>query len=456
MQFKKNSRIHIISIGGSVMHDLAINLKKLGHIISGSDDIIYDPSKSNLKKYGLLPSKLGYYKQNITRKIDIVITGMHTKKNNIEIKESKKLKIPIYSYPEIIRNFSENKHRIVIAGSHGKTTVTSMIMHVLKFNKINFDYLIGAKVSTFKRNLKLSNDPIIIIEGDEYLTSPLDRQPKFLKYDHHIVLINGIEWDHYNVFKTEKKYQKQFHELIKKTPKGGEVIFYEKDENIHELIQNIDEDLVTVRSYSEEKSLVNNGDTYLTDSEGKNHQIKLFGRHNMQNISAAKTVCEQLGIKDKRFFKAISSYKLPENRLQILLDKKIKIFRDFAHSPSKLNSTIDAVKNNFNNKLLVIYELHSSSSLNVNFLPKYKNTINQADDCILYLSQRILDKNKIKDIDLSLLKKCFNNKKIKLINDRDSLLKIVSNINYKPFNKLFMSSGNFDGLNFDQVINENK
>tara|TARA_B100000575_G_scaffold88734_1_gene70331 strand:- start:3485 stop:4474 length:990 start_codon:yes stop_codon:yes gene_type:complete len=329
-------------------------------------------------------------------------------------------------------------------------------MHVLKFNKINFDYLIGAKVSTFKRNLKLSNDPIIIIEGDEYLTSPLDRQPKFLKYDHHIVLINGIEWDHYNVFKTEKKYQKQFHELIKKTPKGGEVIFYEKDENIHELIQNIDEDLVTVRSYSEEKSLVNNGDTYLTDSEGKNHQIKLFGRHNMQNISAAKTVCEQLGIKDKRFFKAISSYKLPENRLQILLDKKIKIFRDFAHSPSKLNSTIDAVKNNFNNKLLVIYELHSSSSLNVNFLPKYKNTINQADDCILYLSQRILDKNKIKNIDLSLLKKCFNNKKIKLINDRDSLLKIVSNINYKPFNKLFMSSGNFDGLNFDQVINENK
>ena len=176
----------------------------------------------------------------------------------------------------------------------------------------------------------------------------------------------------------------------------------------------------------------------------------------MQNISAAKTVCEQLGIKDKRFFKAISTYQLPENRLQKILDKKIKIFRDFAHSPSKLNSTIDAVKNNFKNKLLVIYELHSSSSFNVNFLPKYKNTINQADDCILYLSQKILDKNRIKNIDLSLLKRCFNNKKLKLINDRDSLLKIVSNINYKTFNKLFMSSGNFDDLNFDQIINENK
>ena len=456
MEFKKNSRIHIISIGGSIMHDLAINLKKLGHIISGSDDIIYDPSKSNLKKHSLLPSNLGYYKQNISKNIDIVITGMHTKKNNIEIKESKKLKIPIYSYPEIIRNFSENKHRIVIAGSHGKTTVTSIIMHVLKFNKIKFDYLVGARVNTFKRNLKLSKDPIIIIEGDEYLTSPLDNQPKFLKYDHHIVLINGIEWDHYNVFKTEKIYKKQFDKLIKKTPKGGEIIFYEKDENINKLIQNIDEDLITVRPYSEEKSIVNNRITYLIDSEGKNHKIKLFGRHNMQNISGAKSVCEQLGIKNKRFFKAISSYKLPENRLQILLDKKIKIFRDFAHSPSKLNSTIDAVKNNFKNKLLVIYELHSSSSINKNFLPKYKNSLNQADDCILYLSQKILDKNKIKNINLSLLKRFFNNKKIKFVNDRDSLFKIISKIKYKTFNRLFMSSGNFDGLNFDKIINEHK
>ena len=456
MQFKKNSRIHIISIGGSVMHDLAINLKKLDHIISGSDDIIYEPSKSNLKKYDLLPSKLGYYKQNISRNIDIVITGMHTKKNNIEIKESKKLKIPIYSYPEIIRNFSENKHRIVIAGSHGKTTVTSMIMHVLKLNKINFDYMIGAKVSTFKRNLKLSNDPIIIIEGDEYLTSPLDSQPKFLKYDHHIVLINGIEWDHYNVFKTEKKYKKQFEKLINKTPKGGEVIYYEKDENIKKLIQNIDKDLITLRPYSEEKSIIESGNTFISDSEDIMHKTKLFGRHNMQNLAAAKTVCEQLGIKNKKFYKSISSYNLPENRLQIVLDKKIKIFRDFAHSPSKLNSTIDAVKNNYKNKLLVIYELHSSSSLNINFLPKYKNTINQSDDCIIYLSQKILDKNKIKNIDLTLLKRCFNNKKLKLIKDKDSLLKIVNKINYKTFNKLFMSSGNFDALNFDILINEYK
>ena len=456
MQFKKNSRIHIISIGGSVMHDLAINLKKLDHIISGSDDIIYEPSKSNLKKYDLLPSKLGYYKQNISRNIDIVITGMHTKKNNIEIKESKKLKIPIYSYPQILRNFSENKHRIVIAGSHGKTTVTSIIMHVLKFNKINFDYMIGAKVSTFKRNLKLSNNPIIIIEGDEYLTSPLDSQPKFLKYDHHIVLINGIEWDHYNVFKTEKKYKKQFEKLINKTPKGGEVIYYEKDENIQKLIQNIDKDLITVRSYSEEKSIKDSGNTFISDSEDIMHKTKLFGRHNMQNLAAAKIVCKQLGIKNKKFYKSIPSYHLPENRLQIILDKKIKIFRDFAHSPSKLNSTIDAVKNNFKNKLLVIYELHSSSSLNINFLPKYKNTINQSDDCIIYLSQKILDKNKIKNIDLALLKRCFNNKKLKLIKDKDSLLKIVNKINYKTFNKLFMSSGNFDALDFDILINEYK
>ncbi len=448
---RSNKKIHVISIGGSVMHDLAINLKNNGNQITGSDDKIYEPSKSNLLKNNLYPSQIGYFKENITDDLDFVITGMHTKPDNIELNSAKEKKIPIYSYPEFIRNFSENKHRIVIAGSHGKTTITSMIMHVLKENKVNFDYLVGGRANGFKSNIKLSNSPLIIIEGDEYLTSPLDRQPKFLKYDHHIVLLNGIEWDHCNVFKNKKIYKNQFLDLLNNTPKGGEIIYYENDKNVRDLIENYENDDVTIRSYSHEKSITKGKDHYILDELDTPIKVNIFGNHNLQNFAGSKVVCEQLGIKKKDFYKAIKSYELPENRLNVIYDKKFKVFRDFAHSPSKLSSTIEAVKSFYSKKLLVIYELHSSSSFNKKFLKTYKDTITKSDESIIYLSDDLVKDKKYKKPTLNDMQMFFNSKELLYVNKLSELKKIISKKKYDNYHKLFMSSGNFDGINLNEI-----
>ena len=452
MQKINPKKIHLISIGGSVMHDLAINLKTIGNIITGSDDKIYNPSKKNLKIHNILPEKIGYYKNNINKNIDYVITGMHTKKNNIELKEAKKLNIPILSYPELINNLSINKQRIVIAGSHGKTTITSIIMHVLKFSNKKFDYLIGGKVSGFKRNVKLSSDPIIIIEGDEYLTSPFDKRPKFLNYNHHIVLINGIEWDHFNVFKTFKIYLKQFEKLIESTPKAGEIIFYKNDKKILKILSKYKKEDVTHNPYNELLFKTKYKKTYL-EYEGKQVPIKIFGKHNMQNLAGAKKVLNKLGITNKLFFKAIKTFKLPNQRLEILYNKNNKkVFKDFAHSPSKLKSTINAVKNQYKNKLLSIYELHSSSSLNKDFLPTYINSTIESDHTFIYISDKILKERKIEKISTLDIKKYFNSSNLKVCRNNESLLQNISNIKFKNHNFLFMSSGNFDQFSFKNFI----
>ena len=448
MNLKNKKNIHVISIGGSVMHDLAINLKKNGYNITGSDDIIYDPSKTRLEKQGILPKKLGYSKANIYNDIDLVITGMHTKKNNVELIESKKKNIPILSYPEYISIISENKHRIVIAGSHGKTTITSMIMHVLKENKIKFDYLIGAKTNGFKSNISISDNPIMIIEGDEYLTSPLDKTPKFLKYNHHIVLINGIEWDHFNVFKSQKIYKEQFKKLIQMTPKGGEIIYYKNDKSIAKILNEHNDENITLRPYDSEKFEHNKINTYIFNQNNKKIKLKIFGKHNMQNLAGAKIICEQLGVKEDDFYKSISSYELPHRRLQIISDKKNKIFRDFAHSPSKLEATINAVKLQYPKKLLSVYELHSSSSFDFTFLKNYKNTLQNSDFSVIFISENNLKKFSRK-IDENTIKKIFNERNLILITNKIILEKLLNNSDYKSYNKLLMSSGNFDGYNFE-------
>ena len=451
----QQKNIHIISIGGSVMHDLAINLKNRGNKITGSDDIIYNPSKSRLKKNGLLPKSLGYSKDNINNDIDLVITGMHTKEDNIELISSKNKKIPILSYPEYINHLCENKHRVVIAGSHGKTTITSMVMHVLKSNKVKFDYLIGAKTKGFKSNISITNNPIIIIEGDEYLTSPLDKTPKFLKYNHHIVLISGIEWDHYNVFKSFKDYKNQFQKLVNLTPKGGEVIYNENDKSIIEILEKNSDENIVFRPYTSEKELVNKYGSFIFDEFNSKIKLKIFGKHNMQNLAGAKTVCEQLGIKPKDFYKSITSYELPHKRLQKLNNNKTKIFRDFAHSPSKLKATISAVKSQYSENLLSIYELHSSSSFNSTFLKNYKNTLTDSDYSIIYISMKNLKKFSSK-MDEKIIKKIFNEKKLILISDPKKLDSFLKKNSYRDYNKLFMSSGNFDNFILDELDNESK
>ena len=455
MDLKDLKNIHVISIGGSVMHDLAINLKKNGYNITGSDDIIYDPSKKRLKRQGILPKSLGYSKFNIHDQIDLVITGMHTKKNNIELIESKKKNIPILSYPEYIEILGKNKHRIVIAGSHGKTTITSMIMHVLKKNKIKFDYLIGAKTNGFKSNISLSDNPIMIIEGDEYLTSPLDKTPKFLKYNHHIVLVNGIEWDHFNVFKSLKVYKEQFKKLINMTPKGGEIVYYENDKSIVEILNSHIDENVVLRPYNIEKFENNKLNSFIFDQDNKKIKLKIFGKHNMQNLAGAKIICEQLGVKKADFYKSISSYELPHRRLQITSDKKNKIFRDFAHSPSKLEATISAVKLQYPEKLLSVYELHSSSSFDLTFLKNYKDTLQESDFSVIFISENNLKKFSRK-VDENLIKNIFNEKKLILITNNIELDKFINKSDYKSYNKLLMSSGNFDGYNVEKINNENK
>jgi|TARA_B110000438_G_scaffold92534_2_gene92125 UDP-N-acetylmuramate: L-alanyl-gamma-D-glutamyl-meso-diaminopimelate ligase len=449
-------KIHLISIGGSIMHDLAINLKTTGNIITGSDDKIYNPAKKNLKTYNILPDKIGYFKNNINKNIDYVIAGMHTKKNNVELKEAKKLNIPILSYPEFIQNLSINKQRIVIAGSHGKTTITSIIMHILKFYNKKFDYLIGGKVNGFKRNVKLSSNPIIILEGDEYLTSPFDKKPKFLNYNHHIVLINGIEWDHFNVFKTFKIYLKQFEKLIESTPKAGEIIYYENDKNILKILNKYKKEDVTHTSYNELPFKIKYNKTYL-EYEGKQVPIKIFGRHNMQNLAGAKKILNNLGISNKLFFRAIKTFKLPNQRLEILYNKNNrKVFKDFAHSPSKLKSTINAVKKQYNNKLLSIYELHSSSSLNKDFLPTYSNSTIESDNTFIYISDKILLEQNIEKISTLDIKKYFNSSSLKVCRNKKKLLQNISNVKFKNHNFLFMSSGNFDQFSFKDFLKKIK
>ena len=443
-----SKKIHFISIGGSVMHSLAVNLKLNGNIITGSDDKIYDPSKSILKKYNLYPKSLGYNKKNISNKLNFVIVGMHTKKNNVELLEAKKLKLKIISFPEFIREFSQNKQRVVIAGSHGKSTVTSMIMHVLKFANKDFDYVIGAKVNGFEFNIKLSNAPIILIEGDEYLSSPLDKKPKFLNYDHHIVLINGISWDHANVFPTLNIYLNQFKKLFENTRKGGTIIFYEGDENIDKILINPEEGKSIIK-YNLHDNFIKNGKTFLI-TNNKKIPVKIFGDHNMQNISGALTVLKELGITENVFYKSIINYKTPKIRLEILKNLKNRlVFRDFAHSPSKVLSTVKAVKKQFKNKLSCVLELHTLSSLNDKFLKNYKNTLNDSDKAILYFSnKKIVDKFSEKK-----MRKIFNNDKLICCNTVDNLQKFLKLIFIEKNNILLMSSGNFDNLEINKFFN---
>jgi len=443
-----SKNIHFISIGGSVMHSLAVNLKLNGNIVTGSDDKIYDPSKSILKKYDLYPASIGYRKKNISNKLDFVIVGMHTKMNNVELLEARKLKLKIISFPEFIREFSQNKQRIVIAGSHGKSTITSMIMHVLKFAKKDFDYVVGAKVNGFEFNIKLSNSPTIIIEGDEYLSSPLDKKPKFLNYDHHIVLINGISWDHANVFPTLDIYLDQFKKLLNKTRKGGTIIVYDGDKDMNKILIEPEEGKSIIK-YNHHKNSIKNAKTFLI-ADNKEIPVNIFGDHNMQNISGAQAVIKELGVTENIFYQAIKSYRNPKIRLEILKNFKNRlVFRDFAHSPSKVLSTVKAVKKQFKNKLSCILELHTLSSLNEKFLKNYKNTLNDSDKAILYFSNKIIaDKFSEKK-----MRKIFNNDKLICCNTLDNLKKILKLIFIENNNILLMSSGNFDNLKINKLFN---
>ncbi|RZK73517.1 MAG: peptidoglycan synthetase, partial [Pedobacter sp.] len=380
-------RIHFIAIGGSAMHNLAIALHKKGYLVTGSDDVIFEPSGSRLEKHGILPKQMGWDEANITPDLDAVILGMHALKDNPELLKAQQLGLKIYSYPEYIYEQTREKLRVVIGGSHGKTTITSMILHVLNYYNKDFDYLVGAQLAGFDTMVKVTDSaPIIIIEGDEYLASPIDRRPKFHLYKANIAVISGIAWDHINVFPTYKEYVKQFEIFIETIQPEGCLIYCSQDQDLCQIVQDTDNSVVKI-GYEIPDHVIKDGVTYLLPD---NIPLRVFGDHNLMNLNAAKLVCRQLGIDDNEFNKAIASFTGASKRLELLSSvNKTNVYKDFAHSPSKLKATIEAVKLQFEERRLVAcIELHTFSSLNKAFLSQYANTMTNADEAIVYIDEQ--------------------------------------------------------------------
>ncbi len=438
--------IHFISIGGAAMHNLAISLKKNGHKISGSDDEIYEPSRTNLEKNGLLPDQMGWDPRRITRELDLIILGMHAREDNPELIRAKELGIRIESYPSFVFESSKNKQRIVIAGSHGKTSITSMVLHVLAYYHRKFDYLVGAKIDGFELMTSLSEDaPIIIIEGDEYLASPIDRVSKFLKYHPHIVLISGIAWDHINVFPTFEAYQETFKKLIDGIDKSGSLIYDETDKNLKTLIPS-DREGLFLYPYHSHDSTIKDGITYLKES-GERIPLEIFGEHNLKNLSGAKIICKKIGISSEMFYRAIQSFKGAAKRLEIVAENQhCKIFKDFAHAPSKVLATVGAVKQQFPKRELIAFlELHTFSSLNPKFLPEYKDTLKKADKVVIYLSEHARKIKGMDKIPTERIVEIFNHKKLVVLREKGEIMHYLSSLSYINQTLLMMSSGTFDG-----------
>ena len=426
------------------MHNMAIALSLKGFEVSGSDDAIFNPSKSRLEKYNLFPEKMGWHPQSIDESMDAIILGMHAREDNPELLRAKELNIPIYSYPEYIYNQSQNKKRIVIGGSHGKTSITAMILHVLNLLNLDCDYMVGAQLNGFEAMFRLSDDaPIIILEGDEYLSSPIDRRPKFHWYKPDIAVLSGIAWDHINVFPTFENYVDQFR--IFKDDVKETLIYCEDDVELCKLAKEPTD--CVLKSYSTPEFTIENGQTFVSDQESK-YSLEIFGDHNLQNCNAARMVCNELGISNEDFYTTISSFKGAANRLE-LVKRGVEsvIYKDFAHSPSKLMATTKAMKQQFKDrKLVACMELHTFSSLNKVFLEQYRGSMDSADVAIIYYSEKAIAHKKLEPITKQQVLDAFGGKRLVVINDSEILFDYLSSLNWKNKNLLMMSSGTFDGL----------
>ena len=449
-------KVHFIAIGGSVMHNLAITLKQLSYEVSGSDDKIYDPSRSRLEKYNLLPENLGWFPELIDKEIDFIVLGMHAKKDNPELLKALDLDCKIYSYPELIFEFSKSKTRITIGGSHGKTTVSSMILHVLNFYNIKVDYLLGAQIEGFENMVHITNDnEFILIEGDEYLSSPIDNSPKFHKYNSNIAVITGIAWDHINVFPSFKNYISQFEKFIETITDGGVLVFNELDKLVLDLV-NKSEKTIRKIGYGKPDFEIVDGVTYVKTSEG-DVPLKVFGDHNLSNLSAAKQICALMGVFDDEFFAAIASFKGASKRLEtIYRDNNKIIIKDFAHSPSKLKATIDAVKNQFSNKnIIALYELHTYSSFNQKFIKEYFNSMSSADMKLIYYDDEVLKKRGEFKINEKIIKDSFGSDDLIVISKKSVLEESILKINLHNSVLLMMSSGNFSSVDMLSLTKNN-
>jgi UDP-N-acetylmuramate: L-alanyl-gamma-D-glutamyl-meso-diaminopimelate ligase len=447
-------KVHLIAIGGSAMHNMAIALHKKGITVTGSDDEIVDPARSNLKKYGILPATDGWDVNRITPDIDAVILGMHATGDNPELKRAQELKLKIYSYPEYLYEQTKDKIRVVIGGSHGKTTITAMVLHAMKYNGKQFDYLVGAALEGFETSLHLSNEaPVAIFEGDEYLASTLDKRPKFLLYKPQIALISGIAWDHVNVFPTYQSYLDQFENFVKQMPDGGTLVYCDADEEVHKLAKLASLGVEKV-PYGLPNYTLENGITVWKEAWG-NTNLEVFGQHNLLNLNGAKKVCELLGLTDKQFLTAIASFKGAARRLQtVARTRQCTVYWDFAHSPSKLKATIQAVKEQFpNRKLVACMELHTFSSLTKEFLKEYVGTMDLADIKKVYFNPHVIEHKRLPSINPDEVKQSFGGN-VEVYTDSAKMIADLKAMQWKDTNLLMMSSGNFDGVNIKAFAEE--
>ena len=445
-------KIHFIAIGGSIMHSLAIELKKNGHIVTGSDDVIYEPSKSNLNYHNLLPTKEGWDVNKISHDLDVVILGMHAKKNNPELLKAQKYNLKILSFPEFIYNESKNKKRVVIAGSHGKTTITAMIIHVLSIYGIGFDYLIGAKTNSIDNQVKLDNNNIILIEGDEYLSSAIDLTPKFMHYDPDVLLVSGVSWDHINVFPTQTSYESAFIKILNHVIKKQGAIFYCNEDVF--LSNYFTNNNFSSKAYKAPDYTIRDG-KFTLFCNNKKINLNVFGKHNMENIEAAKCVCQEIGVSQLDFYNAIKSFRGASRRLNLVkeIEHHSSVYYDFSHSPSKVLATINAVKELYPNRFLIgCLELHTYSSLNINFLPNYCNVFAKCDESWLYFDKQELKRKGFIDLDESFLLDSFNNQNLIIINDKEILREKILDLELSNANLLMMTSGNFSGIDIASII----
>ena len=444
--------IHFIAIGGSAMHNLAIALQQKGHEITGSDDAIFEPSKTRLQNKGLLPQAFGWFPEKLTKNTDAVILGMHAKPNNSELLKAQALGLQIYSYPEFLYEQSKNKTRVVIGGSHGKTTITSMILHVLNYCDFSVDYMVGAQLEGFDTMVHLTNEnEFIVLEGDEYLSSPIDRRPKFHLYKPNIALISGIAWDHINVFPTYENYEIQFSIFTNSLVNGGIMVYNEEDNAVKKVVEE-SSSAIKKYPYTTPKFEIKNGITYINTPNGI-MPLEIFGKHNLQNLAGAKWICQHMGIGEEDFYEAIASFKGASKRLEkIAEDKRTVIFKDFAHSPSKVAATTKAVKAQYSNrKLIACLELHTYSSLTAEFLKEYKGSLAQADTKVVFYSPKAVAIKKLDAVTAQQIKDAFGEEDLIVYTNPTEFKEFLFHQNLNNSALLLMSSGNYGGLDFEKL-----
>ncbi|CAM1347654.1 UDP-N-acetylmuramate--L-alanine ligase [Tenacibaculum halocynthiae] len=445
-------RVHFIAIGGSAMHNLAIALSKKGYQVTGSDDTIHDPSKSRLAKYGLLPEEFGWFTEKITETLDVVILGMHAKKDNPELLKAQKLGVKIYSYPEFLYEQSKHKTRVVIGGSHGKTTITSMILHVLNYHEKEVDYMVGAQLDGFETMVHLTEEnEFIVLEGDEYLSSPIDMRPKFHLYKPNIALLSGIAWDHINVFPTFENYVEQFSIFTNSLTNGGIMVYNEEDTTVKDVVE-ASEHAIKKYSYNTPNHSIENGITFIDTPDGL-MPLEIFGEHNLQNLAGAKWICQHMGIDEDDFYEAIASFKGANKRLEKVTESdSTVIFKDFAHSPSKVQATTTAVKNQYANRtLLACLELHTYSSLNAEFLAEYKGALSNADKAVVFYSPDAVKIKQLEEVSEEQIAKAFERDDLLIYTNPQEFKEFLFAKNLKDTALLLMSSGNYGGLDFEEV-----